>query len=234
MDNFTLHKRGSVCRIIAVWWADTPPEKVCHCEETPQGRCGNLPQVSGNLEVIATPVCGLVRNDMGFMVAVPNDKPKCKKEETTMNNKVNYDLLCAQMEALAEGVPYEMANLANASALLWQTLEGINWAGFYKMMDGKLVLGPFQGKTACTQISVGRGVCGTAVAEDRTQLVADVHQFPGHIACDGASNSEIVVPIRVRGEIWGVLDIDSPHFERFSSEDQQGLERFVQVLEGIL
>ena len=151
-----------------------------------------------------------------------------------MNNNVNYDLLCAQMAALADGVPYEMSNLANASALLWQTLEGINWAGFYKMMDGKLVLGPFQGKTACTQIAVGRGVCGTAVAQDRTQLVADVHQFPGHIACDGASNSEIVVPIHVGGEIWGVLDIDSPHFERFSTEDQKGLERFVQVLERVL
>ena len=151
-----------------------------------------------------------------------------------MNQNVNYDLLCAQMEALAEGVPYEMANLANASALLWQTLEGINWAGFYKMMDGKLVLGPFQGKTACTQIAVGRGVCGTAVAQDRTQLVPDVHRFPGHIACDGASNSEIVVPIHVGGAIWGVLDIDSPCFERFSIQDQIGLERFVQVLEGIL
>ena len=168
------------------------------------------------------------------MYAQLPDKLQFEKEETTMNNKVNYDLLCAQMEALAEGVPYEMANLANASALLWQTLEGINWAGFYKMMDGKLILGPFQGKTACTQIAVGRGVCGTAVAQDRTQLVADVHQFPGHIACDGASNSEIVVPIHVRGEIWGVLDIDSPHFERFSSEDQAGLEGFVKVLEGIL
>ena len=151
-----------------------------------------------------------------------------------MEQNVNYDLLCAQMECLADGVPYEMANLANASALLWQTLEGINWAGFYKMMDGKLVLGPFQGKTACTMIAVGKGVCGTAVAEDRTQLVPDVHQVPGHIACDGASNSEIVVPIHVAGEIWGVLDIDSPNFGRFSTDDQIGLERFVRVLEGIL
>ena len=151
-----------------------------------------------------------------------------------MEQKVDYELLCAQMGALAEGVPYETANLANASALLWQTLEGINWAGFYKMMDGKLVLGPFQGKTACTQIAVGRGVCGTAVAEDRTQLVADVHQFPGHIACDSASNSEIVVPIHAGGAVWGVLDIDSPHFGRFSEEDRAGLERFVRVLEGVL
>ena len=151
-----------------------------------------------------------------------------------MEQKVNYDLLCAQMESLAEGVPYEMANLANASALLWQTLEGINWAGFYKMIDGKLVLGPFQGKTACTQIPVGRGVCGTAVAEDRTQLVADVHQFPGHIACDCASNSEIVVPIFKNNEIYGVLDLDSPYFSRFTEEDQVGLEALVRVLEANL
>ena len=151
-----------------------------------------------------------------------------------MEQNVNYDLLCAQMECLADGVPYEVANLANASALLWQTLEGINWAGFYKMVDGKLVLGPFQGKTACIVIPVGRGVCGTAVAEDKTQLVYDVHQFPGHIACDCASNSEIVVPIHVNGEIWGVLDIDSPSIGRFTEEDKAGLEEFVKVLEQIL
>ena len=151
-----------------------------------------------------------------------------------MNKNVNYDLLCSQLAALTEGVPYEVANLANASALLWEHLEGVNWAGFYKMTDGKLVLGPFQGKTACIVIPVGRGVCGTAVAEDRTQLVPDVHRFPGHIACDCASNSEIVVPIHVNGEIWGVLDIDSPHFDRFREEDRAGLERFVKVLEQVL
>ena len=151
-----------------------------------------------------------------------------------MEQNVNYDLLCAQMECLADGVPYEMANLANASALLWQTLEGINWAGFYKMMDGKLVLGPFQGKTACIRIPVGRGVCGTAVAEDKIQLVYDVHQFPGHIACDCASNSEIVLPIHVNGEIWGVLDIDSPHIGRFTEADRDGLAKFVEVLEKVL
>ena len=148
-----------------------------------------------------------------------------------MKQNVNYDLLCDQLSAITDGIPYEVANLANASALLWQTLEGINWAGFYKMTDGKLVLGPFQGKTACIVIPVGRGVCGTAVAEDATQLVPDVHKFPGHIACDCASNSEIVVPIHVSGEIWGVLDIDSPHLGRFSQEDKAGLERFVKVLE---
>ena len=145
--------------------------------------------------------------------------------------KTNYALAAQQLAALIEGIPYEVANLANASALLWETLEGINWAGFYKMTDGKLVLGPFQGKTACILIPVGRGVCGTAVAEDRTQLVPDVHQFPGHIACDGASNSEIVLPIHVNGEIWGVLDIDSPFLGRFTEEDKAGLLEIVGILE---
>ena len=146
----------------------------------------------------------------------------------------NYDSLAAQLAALTDGIPYEIANLSNASALLWDTLPDINWAGFYKMVDGALVLYPFQGKPACIRIPVGRGVCGTAVAEDRTQLVYDVHQFPGHIACDCASNSEIVVPIHVRGEIWGVLDIDSPSIGRFTEDDQAGLEKFVTVLEQIL
>ena len=146
----------------------------------------------------------------------------------------DYQNLCAQLTALTQGIPYETANLANAAALLWQHLEGINWAGFYKMTDGQLVLGPFQGKPACIVIPVGRGVCGTAAAQDKTQLVADVHQFPGHIACDAASNSEIVVPIHVRGRIWGVLDIDSPRPGRFTEEDQAGLEEFVRILEGIL
>ncbi len=146
----------------------------------------------------------------------------------------DYAALCAQLAALTEGVPYETANLANAAALLWQHLEKINWAGFYKMEDGKLVLGPFQGKPACIVIPVGRGVCGTAVAEDQTQLVRDVHDFPGHIACDSASNSEIVVPIHVRGEVWGVLDIDSPFIGRFTAEDQKGLEEYVKILENVL
>ena len=146
----------------------------------------------------------------------------------------DYVSMCAQLSALTQGIPYETANLANASALLWQELKDINWAGFYKMMDGKLVLGPFQGKPACILIPVGRGVCGTAVAEDRTQLVMDVHQFPGHIACDSASNSEVVVPIHKDGKVWGVLDIDSPLFSRFTQEDQVGLEQFVKILEGIL
>lgn len=146
----------------------------------------------------------------------------------------DYKELILRLKALTEGVPYPTANLANASALLWQHLENINWAGFYIMEQGALVLGPFQGKPACIRIPVGKGVCGTAVAEDRTQLVADVHQFPGHIACDGASNSEIVVPIRKDGQVWGVLDIDSPLFGRFSPEDQEGLEAFVKALETAL
>lgn len=146
----------------------------------------------------------------------------------------DYKELILQLKALTEGVPYPTANLANASALLWQHLENINWAGFYIMEQGALVLGPFQGKPACIRIPVGKGVCGTAVAEDRTQLVADVHQFPGHIACDGASNSEIVVPIHKDGQVWGVLDIDSPLFGRFSPEDQEGLEDFVKALETAL
>ena len=151
-----------------------------------------------------------------------------------MKKTVNYDMLTAQLAALTEDVPYEIANLSNASALLWEHLPDINWAGFYKMVDGILVLYPFQGKPACIRIPVGRGVCGTAVAEDKTQLVYDVHQFPGHIACDSASNSEIVIPIHVNGEIWGVLDIDSPFIGRFTEEDQTGLQQFVDVLEIIL
>lgn len=148
-----------------------------------------------------------------------------------MDRTVNYHQLCAQLAALTDGIPYPIANLANASALIWQELKDINWAGFYLMTDGALILGPFQGKTACIRIPVGRGVCGTAVAQEKTQLVPDVHAFPGHIACDSASRSEIVVPVWKNGEIWGVLDIDSPYENRFTSEDQAGLEAFVKVLE---
>ena len=151
-----------------------------------------------------------------------------------MERMVDYELLVKQLEGLTGNVPYAITNLSNAAALLWEMLPDINWAGFYKMEDGQLILYPFQGKPACTRIPVGRGVCGTAVAEDATQLVPDVHEFPGHIACDSASNSEIVIPIHVGGEIWGVLDIDSPYLNRFTDEDKAGLERFVQILEGIL
>lgn len=151
-----------------------------------------------------------------------------------MNREINYKFVAQRLVALTDGVPYETANLANASALLWQHMADINWVGFYKMTDGLLVLGPFQGKPACVKIAVGKGVCGTAVAEDKTQLVYDVHDFPGHIACDSASNSEIVIPLHVGGEIWGVLDIDSPFVGRFTEEDREGLETVAAVLERIL
>ena len=144
---------------------------------------------------------------------------------------MDYKELIAQVDALTAGVPHKIANLANAAAAIWEAMEKINWAGFYLMERGKLVLGPFQGKPACIEIAVGKGVCGTAVAERKTQLVEDVHRFPGHIACDSASNSEIVVPIYEKGEIFGVLDIDSPYYARFSTEDQAGLEELVRVLE---
>lgn len=142
--------------------------------------------------------------------------------------------MTAAMKALADGVDYNMSNLANASALIWDQLDDINWAGFYIMDDGLLKLGPFQGMVACTRIQVGKGVCGTAVSEDSTQLVYDVHQFPGHIACDSASNSEIVVPLHKNGEIYGVLDIDSPSIGRFTEEDREGLEALAKVIEEVL
>lgn len=148
-----------------------------------------------------------------------------------MENTVNYDALAGALAALVDGVPYPVANLANAAALLWQTLPDINWAGFYQMTEGALVLGPFQGKPACIRIPLGRGVCGTAAREDRAQVVYDVHRFPGHIACDCASNSEIVLPIHKAGQVWGVLDIDSPLVGRFTEADRLGLGKFVKVLE---
>ena len=151
-----------------------------------------------------------------------------------MENATNYALLAEQLQALVKNIPYETANFANASALIWQGLADINWAGFYLMQDGALVLGPFQGKPACIRIPIGRGVCGTAVAEDKTQLVPDVHAFPRHIACDCASNSEIGSPIHKDGAVYGVLDIDSPLLNRFTEADQAGLETLVQILEQML
>lgn len=154
------------------------------------------------------------------------------KEDYYPENKTElYSLLCRQLTALTEGEKEVIPNLANASALLWMALKDINWAGFYLMKNGELLLGPFQGKPACIRIPVGRGVCGAAAAEGHTRIVADVHQFPGHIACDSASNSEIVVPIRHGDNIVGVLDVDSPVFSRFDSGDQEGLEAFVRILE---
>ena len=145
-----------------------------------------------------------------------------------------YEELIAQVKALTEGIPYPIANLANTAAAIWQALDRLNWAGFYLMQDGALVLGPFQGKPACIRIPVGNGVCGTAVQKKQTVRVEDVHQFPGHIACDCASNSEIVVPIFKNGEVYGVLDLDSPYFARFTEEDQAGLEALIRVLEAAL
>lgn len=144
-----------------------------------------------------------------------------------------YKLLKTQLLGLIDGVPHISANLANASALLNQALTDINWVGFYLMENGQLVLGPFQGKPACIEIQVGNGVCGTAVEKDEIILVKNVHKFPGHIACDSASNSEIVIPVHKDGQVIGVLDIDSPEFSRFDEEDLKGLSEFVKILEGM-
>ncbi|MCP3741135.1 GAF domain-containing protein [Rossellomorea sp. BNER] len=142
----------------------------------------------------------------------------------------NYDLVIKQLNALLDGESNVIANLSNASALLNQFLDRVNWVGFYLMDEDELVLGPFQGLPACVRITPGRGVCGTAAKEKKTLLVKDVHQFPGHIACDAASLSEIVVPIVKDGELLGVLDIDSPEKNRFDEVDQQKLEDFVEAL----
>lgn len=145
-----------------------------------------------------------------------------------------YRLLRTQLTGLIDGVPHLTANLANISALLGGAMKDINWVGFYLLQKDALILGPFQGKPACVEIQVGNGVCGTAAAEDRTLLVPDVHAFPGHIACDSASNSEIVIPIHCDEKVIGVLDIDSPLFHRFDKEDQCGLEQLVHTLEQML
>jgi GAF domain-containing protein len=142
-----------------------------------------------------------------------------------------YTLLAKQIRALAEDEPNFIPVLSNASALIYENMTNLNWAGFYLMNKGSLMLGPFQGKVACIRIEVGKGVCGTAVAEDATQLVKDVHQFPGHIACDSASNSEIVVPIHSGGKVVAVLDIDSPLLARFDEDDREGLEEIVKAIE---
>ncbi len=152
-----------------------------------------------------------------------------------MNNfTTDYPTLIQQIRSLTEDVPYLIANLANVSALLWQSVPGLNWAGFYCMTEGALVLGPFQGKPACIRIPVGKGVCGGAAEQGETLRVENVHEFPGHIACDGASNSEIVIPLWKNGELWGVLDMDSPHFARFTPADQEGLEQAARAIEGFL
>lgn len=154
---------------------------------------------------------------------VENNKyPKDKQD--------SYKLIHAQLNSLLENEIHVIPNLANASALLNLALMDINWVGFYLIKNGELLLGPFQGKPACIHISIGKGVCGTAVSQGKTQVVPDVHAFPGHIACDSASNSEIVIPIYVDDSIVGVLDIDSPVFNRFDEIDREGLEEVVGIL----
>ena len=146
----------------------------------------------------------------------------------------DYKLIIKQMEALADDSTDYVPVMANVSALLFHSMENINWAGFYLVKDDALILGPFQGKVACVRIDKGRGVCGTAWEHDQVQLVPDVHAFPGHIACDSDSRSEIVVPIHRNGEVFAVLDIDSPVQARFTEEDREGLGSLVASLEQIL
>lgn len=141
-----------------------------------------------------------------------------------------YHDLHAALDALTADEPDPVANMANAAALIWEYLPDINWAGFYRMIGDELVLGPFQGKAACIRIALGKGVCGTAAAAQQTQLIADVHAFPGHIACDAASASELVVPIVHEGVLFGVLDLDSPTLNRFDAEDAAGCEALVRLL----
>ena len=143
----------------------------------------------------------------------------------------DYSEVCRKLVALVDGVPHPIANLANASALLWQELEDLNWAGFYLSEGDRLVLGPFQGKPACIEIPMGQGVCGTAAKSGETLVVEDVHEFPGHIACDSASNSEIVIPLKRRDVVFAVLDLDSPKKGRFTASDKAGLEVFARMLE---
>ncbi len=145
--------------------------------------------------------------------------------------KPDCQLLMEQARALIEDVPFLITNLANISALIFESFPDINWAGFYIMKNDQLILGPFQGKPACVRIPLGKGVCGTAALEDKTLVVPDVHQFAGHIACDSASESEIVIPIHHGGKVWGVMDIDSPVKDRFSQDDTYALEKLTEVLE---
>jgi len=147
---------------------------------------------------------------------------------------MDYESLVLQLKSLAEADADYVPFLSNASALLYDAMPNLNWAGFYLIKNGRLVLGPFQGKVACIHIPLGKGVCGTAVSENRTVRVANVHEFAGHIACDSASNSEIVIPIRKDGIPVGVLDLDSPLLSRFTERDQAGLEQFVKTLEQLI
>lgn len=142
-----------------------------------------------------------------------------------------YEYMNMSLEGLISEEPDWLANLSNAAALLWMLMDDINWAGFYVYKNGELVLGPFQGKPACTHIQIGKGVCGTAAEQRKTQLVKNVHEFPGHIACDSQSNSEIVIPLLIENKIVGVLDIDSPKLGRFDQTDKEYLEQFAELVE---
>lgn len=150
--------------------------------------------------------------------------------DATQPKPLLYQQLIQELRGLIAGERDLIANLANSAALIYHSLPALNWAGFYLLKDGELVVGPFQGKPACVRIAIGKGVCGTAAAQRTTQVVRDVHEFPGHIACDAASNSEIVVPMIRNGELIGVLDLDSPKLARFDDEDRKGLEQFVAAL----
>lgn len=145
----------------------------------------------------------------------------------------DYSLMSSQLQGLLESCPLPLPALANCAALLWESLDQINWAGFYLLKNDALYLGPFQGKVACTVIPMGRGVCGTAAKTQQVQLVNNVHEFPGHIACDSASNSEIVIPLMHNGQCVGVMDIDSPLFARFTQADAEGLEMLCEQLMGL-
>jgi GAF domain-containing protein len=145
-----------------------------------------------------------------------------------------YRDLASALQGLVTGEPDGIANMANAAALIWETLPDLNWAGFYRNLDGELVLGPFQGRPACIRIKFGEGVCGTAAATRQVQRIDDVHAFPGHIACDSASNSELVVPIVRDGELIAVLDLDSPKTGRFTAEDEAGCVKLADILAKVL
>ena len=149
--------------------------------------------------------------------------PDCPKPEA-------YRQLCDAADALTSGEPDAVANMANSAALLWDFLPDLNWAGFYRLVDGELVLGPFVGRPACIRIPLGSGVCGVAAAKSETQLVEDVHAFPGHIACDGETNSELVVPVVREGQVIAVIDLDSPKKARFDHDDRAGIEKLAAIL----
>ena len=161
----------------------------------------------------------------------PDSVVLLRKEDREELTVTDYESLILQAEGLTAGVPHPIANMANVSALLFENVEDLNWAGFYLLEGETLVLGPFQGKPACIEIPIQKGVCGAAVREKRSQLVADVHAFPGHIACDCASRSELVVPLFRNGAVFGVLDLDSPTEGRFSEADRIGMERLAAAIE---